>query len=149
MRDKGIDYFKNSRRATYVQQQYAFDNSLKFARRYSKDCWGITASDGPGPDSLNVSGIERQFFHYLARECAVRAGRRHDRAMGRRVVATIRAGDRVASNRLSGASSRPKKETTPMASRRRSIQPIRTSPAIPTAGYHRGIMVSTRGRSIR
>ena len=26
MRDKGIDYFENSRRATYVQQQYAIDN---------------------------------------------------------------------------------------------------------------------------
>ena len=30
MRDKGIDYFENSRRATYVQQQYAIDNPLKF-----------------------------------------------------------------------------------------------------------------------
>ncbi len=26
MREKGIDYFENSRRATYVQQQYAIDN---------------------------------------------------------------------------------------------------------------------------
>ena len=31
MRGKGIDYFENSRRATYVQQQYAVDNPLKFA----------------------------------------------------------------------------------------------------------------------
>jgi len=66
MRDKDIDYFENSRRATYVQQRYAIDNPFKF-EGYSKDCWGITASDGPGPDSIKVKGIERQFFDYLAR----------------------------------------------------------------------------------
>jgi hypothetical protein len=66
MRDKGIDYFENTRRATRVQQQYAIDNPLKFAG-YGKDCWGITASDGPGPDTIKVAGIERQFFDYLAR----------------------------------------------------------------------------------
>src|SRR5512140_2631132 len=30
MRDKGIDYFENSRRATYVQQQYAIENPNGF-----------------------------------------------------------------------------------------------------------------------
>jgi hypothetical protein len=66
MRDKGMDYFENSRRATYVQQQYAIDNPLKF-KGYGDCCWGITASDGPGPDTIKVDGIERQFFDYLAR----------------------------------------------------------------------------------
>jgi hypothetical protein len=66
MRVKGIDYFENSRRATYVQQQYAIDNPLKFAG-YDRHCWGITASDGPGPDTIKVNGIERQFFGYLGR----------------------------------------------------------------------------------
>ena len=66
MREKGIDYFENSRRATYVQQQYAIDNPLKF-KGYGSRCWGITASDGPGPDIIKVDGIERQFFGYLAR----------------------------------------------------------------------------------
>jgi len=66
MRDKNMDYFENSRRATYVQQQYAIDNPLKF-KGYGRCCWGITASDGPGPDSLEVDGIQRQFFDYLAR----------------------------------------------------------------------------------
>ncbi|MEO7728691.1 MAG: glucoamylase family protein [Burkholderiales bacterium] len=66
MRDKGIDYFENSRRATYVQRQYAIDNPLKF-KHYCDCCWGITASDGPGPDVIKVDGIERQFFDYLAR----------------------------------------------------------------------------------
>jgi len=44
MRDKGIDYFENSRRAIYAQQQYAIDNSLKF-EGYGCHCWGITAGD--------------------------------------------------------------------------------------------------------
>ncbi|MEO8007868.1 MAG: glucoamylase family protein, partial [Betaproteobacteria bacterium] len=66
MRDKGIDYFENSRRATLVQQQYAIDNPLKF-KSYGSCCWGISASDGPGPDTIEVDGIERQFFGYLAR----------------------------------------------------------------------------------
>jgi len=66
MHNKGIDYFENSRRATYVQQQYAMDNPLKFAG-YGRNCWGITASDGPGPDTIKVNGIERQFFDYVGR----------------------------------------------------------------------------------
>ena len=66
MRGKGIDYFENTRRATYVQQRYAIENPLEFAA-YGKDCWGITASDGPGPATMKVNGIERRFFDYLAR----------------------------------------------------------------------------------
>ena len=66
MRDKGIDYFENTRRATHVQQGYAIDNPLKFAG-YGKDCWGITASDGPGPSTVKVAGVRRTFFDYLGR----------------------------------------------------------------------------------
>lgn len=66
MRERGLDYFENSRRATYVQRQYAIHNPLGF-EGYGKDCWGITASDGPGPTTIKVKGVERQFFDYLAR----------------------------------------------------------------------------------
>ena len=66
MRDKASNYFENSRRATYVQQQYAIHNPLNFVG-YSACCWGITASDGPGPQTLKINGIERQFFDYVAR----------------------------------------------------------------------------------
>jgi len=66
MRVKGIDYFENSRRATYVQQQYAMENPLTFAS-YSRRCWGITASDGPGPGVIKIDGIKRQFFDYVGR----------------------------------------------------------------------------------
>jgi len=67
MRAKGLDYFENSRRATYVQQQYAIHNPLKF-KGYGEFCWGITASEGPGPVTIMVDGREQEFFGYLARE---------------------------------------------------------------------------------
>jgi hypothetical protein len=66
MRSRGIDYFENSRRATYVQQQYAIHNPLNY-RGYGENCWGITASDGPGPASLVIDGVERYFHDYIAR----------------------------------------------------------------------------------
>ncbi|HWE48398.1 MAG TPA: glucoamylase family protein [Bryobacteraceae bacterium] len=66
MRDKGIDYFENSRRATLVQQQYAIRNPRKW-RHYGEHCWGITASDGPGPKTLVIDGVKRRFFDYVAR----------------------------------------------------------------------------------
>jgi hypothetical protein len=66
MRGKSIDYFENTRRATYVQQQYAIDNPAKF-EGYSSDCWGITASDGPGPAKRTIKKLERKFFDYKAR----------------------------------------------------------------------------------
>ncbi|MGZ6346825.1 MAG: glucoamylase family protein [Anaerolineales bacterium] len=66
MREKGIDYFENSRRVTYVQQHYAIENPFKF-EGYGEWCWGITASDGPGPKTIKVNGIERKFFDYMGR----------------------------------------------------------------------------------
>jgi hypothetical protein len=66
MRERGLDYFENSRCATYVQQQYAIRNPREFAH-YGEYCWGITASDGPGPGTLKVEGVERIFYDYLAR----------------------------------------------------------------------------------
>jgi hypothetical protein len=66
LRDRGIDYFENSRRATYVHQQYAIRNPLQF-EGYGEHCWGITASDGPGWVTRKVKGVERHFFDYIAR----------------------------------------------------------------------------------
>ncbi|MDQ2667098.1 MAG: hypothetical protein M3Z05_13950 [Gemmatimonadota bacterium] len=65
-RDKGIDYRENSRRATYVQREYAIRNPLAFAG-YGENFWGLTASDGPGWSTLRINGIERSFFDYVAR----------------------------------------------------------------------------------
>ena len=66
MRAKGIDYFENSRRATQIQQRYAIDNPLGF-EGYGPECWGITASDGPGPALRQVGGVTRQFYDYEGR----------------------------------------------------------------------------------
>ncbi|MDQ3516418.1 MAG: hypothetical protein M3403_06545 [Gemmatimonadota bacterium] len=66
MLEKGIDYFENSRRATYVQQQYAIQNPRDY-KGYGENCWGITASDGPGPAALRIDDVERKFLDYEAR----------------------------------------------------------------------------------
>ena len=65
-RKTGIDYFENSRRATFIQQKYAIENPLGFAR-YGENGWGFTASDGPGPATRTINGIKRKFYDYIAR----------------------------------------------------------------------------------
>lgn len=66
MRAHGIDYFENSRRATYAQRAYAIRNPNGFDG-YGADCWGITASDGPGPAVRQIKGVRRRFWAYVAR----------------------------------------------------------------------------------
>jgi hypothetical protein len=67
MREKGSDYFQNSRRATLIQREYARRNPHGFAG-YGKDCWGISAGDGPGRNGeARKNGTVRQFFSYAAR----------------------------------------------------------------------------------
>jgi hypothetical protein len=66
MRRHGIDYFENSRRATYVNQHYAIRNPRRF-RDYGEHAWGITASNGPGPTTRRVRGVTRRFLGYVAR----------------------------------------------------------------------------------
>jgi hypothetical protein len=66
MCEHDADYFENSRRATQIQQQYAMRNPLAFAH-VGENCWGLTASDGPGFETRTVDGVERVFFDYVAR----------------------------------------------------------------------------------
>jgi len=66
MREKGIDYFENSARATRIQRRYAIENPRGF-KGYGENCWGITASDGPGPAFKKIGGSRREFFGYCAR----------------------------------------------------------------------------------
>ena len=48
MRERGSDYFENSRHATYVQRN--MPSAIRAADPgYGESCWGVTASDGPGP----------------------------------------------------------------------------------------------------
>lgn len=66
MREHDLDYFENSRRATYVQREYARRNPKEW-KGYSEVCWGLTACEGPGPKTLRIDGTERRFFDYVAR----------------------------------------------------------------------------------
>jgi len=67
---RGIDYFENSRRATYSQREYAKANPGHW-RDYSENIWGFTACDGPGDTAFVVEGRRRQFLGYAARGVSV------------------------------------------------------------------------------
>ena len=66
MREKGIDYFENSRRATYVQQSYAIENPHKF-EGYGDTLPGHYGKRRTGPATLKLNGTRRKFRDYVAR----------------------------------------------------------------------------------
>jgi hypothetical protein len=66
MRERGLDYFENSRRATLLQHEYAQRNPRGFAG-YGERCWGLSACEGPGPVRLLVNDRELRFHDYRAR----------------------------------------------------------------------------------
>ena len=66
MREKDCDYFENSRRATYVQREYAIRNPRSFVG-YAADCWGLSAGDGPSVEPRRVAGRRQAFYGYAAR----------------------------------------------------------------------------------
>jgi hypothetical protein len=70
MRQHGLDYFENSRRAAYTQRRYAIANPQHW-QAYGADVWGMTASDGPGPANAAYMGEKRAFMNYAARGIGV------------------------------------------------------------------------------
>jgi len=66
MRGQGIDYFENSRRATYAHRAYAIANPMAWTGN-SSQIWGLTASDGPANTTVVLNGRSRQFHTYWAR----------------------------------------------------------------------------------
>ncbi len=66
MREKRCDYFENSRRAAYVQRDYAIRNPHGFTG-YAQDCWGLSACDGPSSQPQRVAGRRQAFYGYAAR----------------------------------------------------------------------------------
>lgn len=66
MREHQSNYFRNSRIATLIHQEYGRLNPLRFDACCGC-CWGLTATDGPGPATMMVDGIERTFFDYCGR----------------------------------------------------------------------------------
>ena len=99
MRDKGIDYFENSRRATYVQQQYAIDNPLKF-NGYGQPLLGNNRKRRPRPRHHQGKRHRAPIFRLRGTRRAVRTRRWHPRTVGRGGVAAVRARNRVARARL-------------------------------------------------
>ncbi len=71
MRERGIDYFENSRRATLSQRSYAIRNPMGW-RGYGADMWGLTASDGPFDGTMDIDGVTRRFHTYWARGVSTR-----------------------------------------------------------------------------
>lgn len=71
MREHGMDYFENSRRAAYAHRQYAINNPMKW-KDYGENVWGLTASDGPQNTTQEYRGEQRQFRHYSARGVGLR-----------------------------------------------------------------------------
>ncbi len=70
MKDKGIDYFENSRRATLAQQAYGIENPKNF-KDFSGSIWGLTACDGPGYAQHEMNGRNVRFDGYSARGTAI------------------------------------------------------------------------------
>ena len=70
MRGRGIDYFENSRRATYAQRSYAIENPMGW-KGYDSEVWGLTASDGPQRTDQEYQGSMREFRHYSARGAGI------------------------------------------------------------------------------
>lgn len=66
MKERGIDYFENSRRAVYAQQAYAIANPRR-CRDYGATVWGLTASDGPADVEIEDAEGRRAFRSYAAR----------------------------------------------------------------------------------
>ena len=66
MREKGLDYTQNTRRATLANRAYCVRNPLG-AKGYGENCWGLTACDGPAYRTMTVDGKEWQFYDYRAR----------------------------------------------------------------------------------
>jgi len=69
-REKNLDYFENSRRATYADRAYAMANPDGWTD-YGEQLWGLTASDGPGDVKRPFHGQTRQFRGYAARGIAL------------------------------------------------------------------------------
>ena len=71
MRQRGLDYFTNSQRATISQREYAIHNPLNW-KDYGADVWGLTACNGPrGPtlpgEADRYINDPKTFYGYIAR----------------------------------------------------------------------------------
>ncbi|ESQ74336.1 glucoamylase family protein [Asticcacaulis sp. AC402] len=66
MRREALDYFENSRRATYANQDYCIRNP-KGWKGYAAHVWGLTACNGPAEAKATYNGKDVQFWRYAMR----------------------------------------------------------------------------------
>jgi hypothetical protein len=71
MKEKKMDYFENSRRATLANRAYCKENPRGFPN-YGPDEWGLTACDGPGYAKQLYQGDTVIFRAYSARGASSR-----------------------------------------------------------------------------
>jgi hypothetical protein len=140
MRAHGIDYFENSRRATYIQA-YAIRNPKRFAR-YGEHRWGITASNGPGPATRRVNGVNRRFLGYRPR--AVPNGPDEGTIAPWAVVASLPF---APENRPAHASALPGSLSLSSEGTRAGVQHQPDVPRIPTKPRRLDFWRPLRGRS--
>ncbi len=70
-REKGIDAFTHSRRATYANRAHCIANPGGFAD-YGPDIWGLSASDGPAMVNVTHGNRTLHFSTYEARGASIR-----------------------------------------------------------------------------
>ena len=75
MRERGIDYFTNSQRATLAQREYAIHNPMQW-KDYGSTIWGLTACNGPrGHTPLGepdrYASDPKRFYGYIARGAGI------------------------------------------------------------------------------
>jgi hypothetical protein len=66
MRERGSDYFENTRRTIAVHREYCGRNPRGY-EGYGRNLWGITAGDGPGDREMRQDRRDRRFFGYMSR----------------------------------------------------------------------------------
>lgn len=69
VKEKNLDYFENSRRATLANRAYCMANPSGF-EGYGENIWGLSACDGPANEVQEVNGADIQFRTYNARGAA-------------------------------------------------------------------------------
>ncbi len=66
MREHKSDYFENTRRAAFIQREYAMENKRGFSG-YGANCWGLSAGDGPSNRIVKVGKKRYRTLGYAAR----------------------------------------------------------------------------------
>jgi len=106
MRQRGIDYFENSRRAVYAQRAYAIANPKGWFD-YGANVWGFTACDGPGwlHETDRCPSRPRSWFP-RSRKCTRATASRSTRPTASSIRSTA-ASRRPTRGSATGASTRP------------------------------------------